>query len=88
MGLLGRTVQERREELGIGQAELAKQVGVTQQTISRWENDRRKIDRATVALLRQLVGERRAKETPVGDFLRRLHHPRRLGRTVTVKLAS
>jgi transcriptional regulator with XRE-family HTH domain len=38
MGLLGRCVQERREELGIGQADLATQVGVTQQTISRWEN--------------------------------------------------
>jgi transcriptional regulator with XRE-family HTH domain len=38
MGLLGRSVQERREELGVGQADLAKRVGVTQQTISRWEN--------------------------------------------------
>jgi transcriptional regulator with XRE-family HTH domain len=38
MGLLGRSLQERREELGVGQAELAKLVGVTQQTISRWEN--------------------------------------------------
>lgn len=38
MGLFDRTVKARREELGIGQAHLAKQVGVTQQTISRWEN--------------------------------------------------
>src|SRR6202022_3982232 len=39
MGLLGHSLQERREELGIGQADLAKTVGVTQQTISRWENE-------------------------------------------------
>lgn len=38
MGLFDRTVKTRREELGIGQAHLAQKVGVTQQTISRWEN--------------------------------------------------
>jgi transcriptional regulator with XRE-family HTH domain len=38
MGLLGRSLQERREEMGVGQADLAKRIGVTQQTISRWEN--------------------------------------------------
>ena len=38
MGLFDRTLRVRREELGLGQAELAQRVGVTQQTISRWEN--------------------------------------------------
>lgn len=38
MGLFDRTLRTRREELGLGQAELAERVGVTQQTISRWEN--------------------------------------------------
>lgn len=38
MGLFDRTLRTRREELGLGQAELAVRVGVTQQTISRWEN--------------------------------------------------
>ncbi|HVL52488.1 MAG TPA: helix-turn-helix transcriptional regulator [Actinomycetota bacterium] len=38
MGLLDRTVRARREELGLGQGALAERVGVTQQTISRWEN--------------------------------------------------
>ncbi len=38
MGLFDRTLRTRREELGLGQAELADRVGVTQQTISRWEN--------------------------------------------------
>jgi transcriptional regulator with XRE-family HTH domain len=38
MGLFDRTLRSRREELGLGQSDLAKRVGVTQQTISRWEN--------------------------------------------------
>ncbi len=37
MGLLHRTLRIRRDELGLGQAELAEQVGVTEQTIARWE---------------------------------------------------
>jgi transcriptional regulator with XRE-family HTH domain len=38
VGLFDRTLRARREELGLGQAQLAERVGVTQQTISRWEN--------------------------------------------------
>ncbi len=38
MRLFDRTLRARREELGLGQAQLAERVGVTQQTISRWEN--------------------------------------------------
>ncbi|MBW3590986.1 MAG: helix-turn-helix domain-containing protein [Actinobacteria bacterium] len=38
MSLFDRTIRERREELGIGQAALAERVGVSQQTISRWEH--------------------------------------------------
>lgn len=37
MSLLGETVRLRREELGFDQAELAGKLGVSQQTVSRWE---------------------------------------------------
>jgi transcriptional regulator with XRE-family HTH domain len=37
MSLLGETVKIRREELGLGQLELAERLGVSQQTVSRWE---------------------------------------------------
>lgn len=37
MSLLGETLKIRREECGLGQGELAAQLGVRQQTISRWE---------------------------------------------------
>ena len=37
MSLLGETLKIRREERGLGQEELAAQLGVRQQTVSRWE---------------------------------------------------
>ncbi len=33
----GRIMQARRQELGLGQQELAARLAVTQQTVSRWE---------------------------------------------------
>lgn len=40
MSLLGETLKVRREERGLDQAALAEQLGVTQQSISRWEHGR------------------------------------------------
>lgn len=37
VSLIGETVKIRREELGLGQFELGRRVGVGQQTVSRWE---------------------------------------------------
>ena len=37
MSLLGETVRLRREERGLGQEQLAAALGVSQQTVSRWE---------------------------------------------------
>lgn len=37
MSLLGETLKIRREERGLGQEELALQLGVRQQSVSRWE---------------------------------------------------
>ena len=81
-------VRYLRKALGMTGQELADLLGVRKESISRWENGKREIDLATFALLRQLVVERRAKERPLVDFLRRLHHPHRIAKTVTVKLAS
>ena len=37
MEILGREIKTRRQDLGLGQGDLADRLGVTQQTISRWE---------------------------------------------------
>lgn len=37
MSVLGETLRIRREELGFGQERVASKLGVTQQTVSRWE---------------------------------------------------
>jgi transcriptional regulator with XRE-family HTH domain len=38
VGLFDRTVSHRREELGLTQGRLAERMGVSQQTVSRWES--------------------------------------------------
>ena len=38
VSLLGETLKIRREELGLGQEQVAEQLGVSQQTVSRWEH--------------------------------------------------
>jgi transcriptional regulator with XRE-family HTH domain len=38
VSLLGETLKIRREELGLGQEQLADRLGVSQQTVSRWEH--------------------------------------------------
>lgn len=37
MSILGETLKIRREELGLGQEQVAAELGVSQQTVSRWE---------------------------------------------------
>jgi putative zinc finger/helix-turn-helix YgiT family protein len=77
-----------RKAMGMKAENLADLLGVRAETVSRWENGKRKIDLATLALLRQLLVERRKKERPMAELLKRLQHPRHLGKTVTLKLAS
>ena len=77
-----------RKAIGLPAQELAALLGVRPETISRWENGKRAIDRATFVLLRQLFVELRAKKRLLVEVLQRLQHPRKLGRSVTLKLAA
>lgn len=36
---LGQRIQKGRKETGLSQEELAEQLGVSRQAVSRWEND-------------------------------------------------
>ena len=77
-----------RKAMGMKGEELAELLGVRPETVSRWENGKREIDRATFVLLRQLLLERHRPEHPTADYLRKLQRPRRLAKTITLKLAS
>lgn len=56
--LRGQDIRFLRVELGLSQATLAVQLGVTERTVIRWENDQVPVPRATDALLRALYLER------------------------------
>ena len=77
-----------RKAMGMRADELARLLGVRPETVSRWENGKREVDLAMLAVLRQLFDERHARERPVADLLRRLQRPAHLGKTVRLKLAS
>lgn len=51
VALLGELLRARRVELGLEQAELAKLVGVSQQTVSRWERGEALPRRGRIELL-------------------------------------
>src|SRR6266516_164441 len=52
----GRGVREVRERLGLGQAELARELGVTPVTVWRWEHARTRVPRWVEASLRRIEG--------------------------------
>ena len=56
MGDLDRTLRKRREELGLGRAELAERVGVDPETISRWENGEVVPPPKRLAMVAQVLG--------------------------------
>ena len=59
-------------------------LAVRPETVSRWELGKRPIDRATSAVIRQLVSERTYGVTTTADYLRSLHKPKRLPNTVKI----
>jgi DNA-binding transcriptional regulator YiaG len=53
-------IKRYRERLDLSQAEFAAALGVAQSTVSRWEAGETRIPVATVMLLKELHGRRRA----------------------------
>ncbi len=62
--------------------EFAELLDLRHETVSRWENGKRPIDRGDYATLRQLVEESARGERATLDYLRSLRKPRRLPKRV------
>jgi putative zinc finger/helix-turn-helix YgiT family protein len=73
-----------RKVTGLQGKEFAELLGVRPETVSRWEQGKRPIDRATYAIIRQLVHERARGTTATADYLRSLAKPKRLPRTIKI----
>jgi DNA-binding transcriptional regulator YiaG len=73
-----------RKVTGLQGKEFAALLGVRPETVSRWEQGKRPIDRAAYAIIRQIVHERRRGITVTTDYLRSLHRPKRLPKIVRI----
>lgn len=83
----GAVFRHLRKALGLKATELASLLGVTPETISRWENGRNEADRAVWATLDLLVDDRRAGRTATLDRLRALAQARIPKRPIPLSLA-
>jgi DNA-binding transcriptional regulator YiaG len=75
-----------RKVTGLQGKEFAELLAVRPETVSRWEQGKRPIDRATYAIIRQLVYESVRGVTTTTDYLRSLRRPKRLPKTVKIAL--
>ena len=53
---LGERIQNMRKEMGLSQEELAERIGVSRQSVSKWENDAALPDTDKVLQLSRLFG--------------------------------
>lgn len=75
-----------RKVAGLRARDLARMLGITADTVSRWENGKHAIDRAAFFVLGKIVHERRAGSTAMLDLLVRGELPKALPRVVNVHL--
>lgn len=73
-----------RKVTGLNGKEFADLLEVRPETVSRWEKDKRPVDRATYAVIRQLIFDRIHGNTDTADYLRSLHRPKRLPKRVKI----
>ena len=81
----GEALRFMRKALGLRADEWADLIGVRPESVSRWENGRRRIDRGTLAVIHQLVVEHLRGDSSMHDYLADLRAPRRLPKRVQVK---
>ncbi|MBQ8309304.1 MAG: helix-turn-helix transcriptional regulator [Clostridia bacterium] len=53
---IGTALKQQRQRIGLSQSQLAKETGIKQQTISRWENNTHKPDIEQCVILAKYYG--------------------------------
>lgn len=59
--MTGKEIRVLRQQLGWTQVALADAVGVTSNTVARWERDEMAISEPTIRLLKKIAAERQVK---------------------------
>lgn len=77
-----------RKVTGLQGKEFAQLLHVRPETVSRWEQAKRPIDRATYAIVRQLISEKMRGSTGMADYLRSLQKPKKLPKVVKLDLEA
>jgi DNA-binding transcriptional regulator YiaG len=80
----GEAFRFMRKAIGLPATELAELLGVARETISRWENGERPVDRGALAVLGGLVEDRCNGTTSTRDRLQAIAKPPKLAKTVEV----
>lgn len=77
-----------RKALGLRAVDLAELLDVSAETLSRWETDKRSVDRGSLAVLSACVRDTLAGRTSTLDTLRALRTPRTLEKRVQLDLTG
>jgi putative zinc finger/helix-turn-helix YgiT family protein len=77
-----------RKTLGLSATSVAELLNVAPETISRWENGKREIDRAAFATLGALVNDALANRTDTLDLLRAMRRPQHSDEPVRFDLSK
>lgn len=77
-----------RKATGLQAKEFAQLLGVRPETVSRWEAGKAPMDRATLAIIRQILADRLEVRTGMAEFLRSLQKPKKLPAQVRVRRSS
>ena len=83
----GEAIRFMRRSAGMKATDLADLLGVTPETVSRWENGKLAADRRTIALLGSIVNDIIAGRSYTVDWLHSLIAPPKLGKKVKVPTA-
>ena len=77
-----------RSSLGLTARDLSKLLGVRHETLSRWENGKRVLDRVTLAVMHSLIVDALCDAVSTRDYLAGIQAPRRLGKRIKVDLLA